>query len=174
MTDAATEGEIIEWIETLFEDQGSSYEIDEIREDARGWRISVKGESNPFKDKAAFTHVSLMTLEARYRCLEFGSNSCPVGEGWTIHYQCLRSSYGEWVEVPDDNYIEAWLGPREVQEQGLEDIEREAASVLALEASRCLERAEMIIAASPRRPENSNLLPIRRTVGSIMRAVLCR
>lgn len=132
MTDEEREIALNAFLQEVFDEDGSSFETDLCEATDGGFLLNIRGEGNPFAN-SGHQVIALRSMEATYRSLRSGEVACTPFDDWTGFYQCLRKSYGEFVEIPDDHSIVVWFCPKGLREEGRDWLQKEVASVIASE-----------------------------------------
>lgn len=114
------------------DDVGECAEPSHFEETAEGVLVCVTARGNPFGHTKTRT-VSLTGAETKYRSLEAGEGE--YEPGWKIVWQQTRESYGDFVDLPDEHEISAWVGPDARIQEGRALIARHFQATLQREIS---------------------------------------
>ncbi|MAM39054.1 MAG: hypothetical protein CL949_11275 [Erythrobacter sp.] len=144
--------EVIATLETEFDGIGGEYHAHHQEELAGGWLFYISHPGNPFDEGDILTptkFVSLSGRDTKYRSLRSGEYN--FGSGWVAIWQDIKEAYGEFIDIPDDHEITAWIGPKEKAEEGRRRVMKDHDALLAAEVEGdlgAIERRLASIAAS--------------------------
>ncbi len=157
---------LIDAMKSDADDNISTLEVDDHSVDEGLLYFSIRAEASIFESETDQTNALTMSSEM-YRYLQYGRG---IWNG--IHYVHLteNKSYGQYVDLPDENDINVWFGPLQTIEAALPALKKKHDEALLSETmSDISAAARMIQNYTGQANESFSAENIKKDIANIMR-----